>query len=76
MTWELIETAPHDEGVPIVGWREGWDYPWILIWKWNTRIDKWYFGDPHESDDYDLVEEGPTHWKSATPPETGGKSCD
>ena len=64
MGWQPIETAPRD-GSLIVCWAAGWTRPCFLCWKTNSRLPGVaYFGDPDESDDYELAEPGggPTHW--------------
>ena len=60
-SWLPIDQAKRD-GSFIVGYREGWDWPQLLRWKINSRTGDEYFGDPDEMDDYDLIEEGPTHF--------------
>lgn len=80
MQWQPIEMAPKD-GSQVLVWREGWDIC-LLIWKTNHRIvearkvgedvfgmSDSYFGDPIESDDYELAKpgQGPTHWLPLPP---------
>ena len=73
--WQPIETAPKD-GSLIVGFAPSWGRPSFLVWKTNPRIvsahksnespemAESYFGNPDESDDYELAQPGggPTHW--------------
>jgi hypothetical protein len=59
--WQPIETAPKNGRVIPCCWAGSPE--WIpLRWKHNRRIDRAYFGDPDEYDDYNLVDEPPTHW--------------
>lgn len=75
--WQSIESAPKD-GTRICCWAAHFDGPCFLRWKTNPRIvhahtqgqsmdlSASYFGDPDESDDYDLALRldggAPTHW--------------
>lgn len=54
--WLPLKYAKKD-GSLIFCYRKDWDEPCLLRWKYNDRIDKWYFGDPCEYDDYELAEE-------------------
>lgn len=82
--WHPIQTAPRTGSRVLVCW-EGRGPPWlpeIMIWKTNSRIvdarergydvgpqvDS-YFGDPDESDDYELADPKnfPTHWLPIPP---------
>lgn len=62
--WEPIETAPKDGSLVLCCWSGRSNVACLLVWKTNWRINKSYFGDPDEHDDYDLVEpeNWPTHW--------------
>lgn len=59
--WQPIETALKEWRIIPCSWRgrEGWQ---PLTWKTNRRTSRSYFGDPNESDDYDLADDQPTHW--------------
>lgn len=61
--WRLIgENTPKDR--LILCWREGWDLPAFLMWKADA-----YYGDPCESDDYELRDESKAmYWFDITPP--------
>jgi hypothetical protein len=40
----------------------------LLLWKTNRRTGLSYFGDPNESDDYDLyADDAATHWHPFDP---------
>ena len=72
LEWKLIESAPKQPYQRILGWRQGWENAHIVMWKENSRIPEegWYYGDPNESDDYDMVMGGPdapTHWAPIPP---------
>lgn len=60
MNWLPIESAPKD-GRRILCWADGWDAI-FLVWKLNKRINKSYYGNPCEDDDYEYVGSCPTHW--------------
>lgn len=52
--WLPLKDAPKDGSLVFVFHKE-WDEPQLLIWKFNPRIGKWYFGIPSEYDDCDLA---------------------
>lgn len=65
--WQPIETAAREWRIIPCCWAHqsdnrpdcGWA---ALTWKTNSRTGLSYFGDPVESDDYDLADDQPTHW--------------
>jgi len=61
MFWKDIKDAPRD-GSHVICWRSDWVAPAVLIWKFNIRTDREYFGDPVEYDDYELADNQPTHF--------------
>jgi hypothetical protein len=74
--WRLVADKKPALWQNVICWREGWPEPQALMWKTNDRITRavaeghadgmvdTYFGDPNESDDYELArpENWPTHW--------------
>lgn len=58
--WRPIETAPKD-GTWVLVCGNGWDVQmaWFAL---NRRINKAYWKNSLEWDDYDLADKHPTHW--------------
>jgi hypothetical protein len=83
VNWQPIETAPRD-GTRVICWAPDWEYPVLLAWKHNPRIERMhaeglhqhlaqtYFGDPDGYDDYEYAEPngGPDRWFDLPSPRT------
>lgn len=61
MDWRPIDDGARDGNVHVF-WAIQWGCWAVLRWKTNHRIGKTYFGHPEEYDDYDMVDDQPSHY--------------
>jgi hypothetical protein len=68
LAWRPISEAPKDGTYIACCWAGQPNRGWCaLCWKVNRRIDREYFGDPDEDDDYELPDDQPTHFIAMPP---------
>ena len=76
MIWQPIESAPRDDGAPILATRPEWVRP--CIFEWDADFQNWWTCDP-EAPKTRRLQQGlgavqPTHWiPLPAPPVAGGR---
>jgi hypothetical protein len=58
--WQSITGAPRD-GSHVLAWRDGWEIPGYVQWRFNPSTSTAFWNDPYE-DNAELEHEQPTYY--------------